>query len=249
MNIILNEKNYIEDVISNHKMSQKPTETISRVARYYCSEGYKFSEAVNKVEEFMLRCNPSVNITKWQNIIEHYVKNAKKYPLIDIDSIPVTQKELNVCEELNGKQRKRLMFTLICLAKFGNKINSKNNNWVNQEDKQIFKLANIKTSIKNQSFLLGDLKNKGLIKFSKKVDNINICVQCIDNEGASILNISDFRNLGYQYMKHCGEPYFECNSCGIVSPRMSLRQKYCKQCAEEIDRKKSLDRWKNSKTA
>lgn len=77
-----------------------------------------------------------------------------------------------------GKPMKRLLFTLICLAKYSDLVNSNNGGWVNRTDKEIFRLANVVTPIRRQSLMLNDLREFGYIRFSRKVDNVNINVQC-----------------------------------------------------------------------
>lgn len=59
------------------------------------------------------------------------------------------------------------------------------------------------------------------------------------------MRVSDFRNLGYQYMKYHGEPYFECTNCGITekikNPSSGRPPKYCPQCAAEIRTKQNVN--------
>ena len=124
-------------------------------------------------------------------------------------------------------------------------MNSKNGGWVNRTDKEIFKLANVVTPVKRQSLMLNDLREMGHIKFSRKVDNVNINVQCLDPGGAVALEIRDFRNLGYQYMRHCGEAYIECEQCGLVIKQRNNSQKYCPDCAIDVNRQRSIDRRKS----
>lgn len=245
MSIVLNERECAIEALQKCVLDTKPLETLGRVAKYYRSEGYKKAEIHTMLESFMLKCDPTINIVKWQDAIDRQIKDAEKFPLIEIDGIPITQKELDTCDALMGKQMKRLMFTLICLAKFYNAVSPKNNNWVNKPDKEIFKMANVVTPIKRQSLMLNDLREAGLIRFSRKVDNININVLCIDNSGETALVITDYRNLGYQYMRHCGEPYFECASCGIVIKRAGSNHKYCSDCAADIHRQRARDNFKN----
>jgi len=245
MSIVLNERECAIEALQRCALDSKPLETLGRVARYYRAEGYKKSEIHTMLESFMLKCDPTINIVKWQDAIDRQVKDTDKYPLIEIDGIPITQKELDICDALVGKQMKRLMFTLICLAKFCNMVSDKNNGWVNRPDKEIFKMANVVTPIKRQSLMLNDLREAGLIRFSRKVDNININVRCIDDEGEPVLVITDYRNLGYQYMRYCGEPYFECAACGVVIKRASNAQKYCPDCAVDINRQKTRENYKN----
>ena len=86
-----------------------------------------------------------------------------------------------------------------------------------------------------------NLNEAGLIKFSKKVDNTNVRV-CFVKPGDAAIRITDFRNLGYQYLKYHGEPYFECQNCGVTTrydnpdnKRSCSKQKYCRSCAAEIN--------------
>ncbi len=244
MNVVLDERAYVEDILDQCTLEPRPLETLGRIARYYASFNYKKSEIRRMLEAFMLKCDPNINIVKWQNTIDKLVRDASKYQLINIENVPITQRELDICNGLDGKQMRRLMFTLICLAKYGNMMNVDNDGWVNKQDKDIFKMANVVTSTKRQSLMLNDLRSLGLVRFSRKVDNININVRCIDNDGDAVLSITDFRNLGYQYQRYCGEPYFECCQCGLVIKRTSNVQKYCHDCAVEINRQKTCDAWR-----
>lgn len=244
INIVLNEREYAESAILNCALSSKPIETLNRVSRYYYFSGHKKSEIQGLLEEFLVKCDPDVNIVKWQNTIDRLVKDSDKYPLVELDHIKIYKSELDICNSLESKQLARLMFTLICLAKYSNAVNPANNNWVNRQDKDIFKLANITTTTRRQSLMFNNLRDRGYIKFSKKVDNLNINVCVIDNEPSEeYIKISDFRNLGNQYMKYIGGPYTECAYCGIVIKKNNNNQKYCKDCAVEVDRQKSLQRW------
>lgn len=244
MSIVLNEREYVEQVIKDHFLGPKPTETLSRVARYYYNiDNMKKAGVRMALEEFMLRCDPTINLVKWQDAIDRIVKGADKFPLIHIESVPVTGAEMDVCDSLNGVQLQRLMFALICLAKYSNLVSKKNGGWVNRQDKEIFRLANVVTSIKRQSLMLNDLRSAGLIRFSRRVDNININVLCLDSEGTPVLEVRDFRNLGYQYMRFHGQPYIECEQCGLVIRRRSNSQKYCHDCAVGVNRQNARERY------
>jgi hypothetical protein len=243
MSIILNEREFAENALEKCSLNKKPAETLYKIAKYYSHEGYKCAEIKVLLESFLLKCDPDISIVKWQDCIDRAARAASKYALVEIESVPITEAELKTCASLKGKQIQRILFTLICLAKLGNAINESNNNWVNKEDKEIFRLANVVTPVKRQSLMLNDLRSWGLVQFSKKVDNINIKITCIDDITTPVLQISDFRNIGYQYLRYCGEAYFECQSCGLTTRRNNNRQKYCPDCAIEINRQKTLDNW------
>ena len=194
----------------------------------------------------MLKCDPAINIVKWQAAIDRQVSNADKYELIDISGISITRAEIDKIQQIDGKLLQLLMFTMLCLAKYGNAVNPKNNNWVNKTDKEIFSLANISLTTKRQSLMINDLWTMQYIGFSRVVDNININVKIIDDSSPTVLYISDFRNLGNQYMRYCGEKYIECECCGKVVKENHGKQHYCNECAIEIDRQKSLERYYKS---
>lgn len=240
MNIVLNEREYVEQILQGHNTEAKPSEALMRLAKYFRNEKYKNNEIKAMLEGFILRCDPDANISNWDSMINQIVRSSEKHSLIEIDYIPITRSEMNICESLSGKQIQRLMFTLICLAKFYNSINEQGNGWVNRSDKEIFSMANVVTPIRRQSLMLNDLKEGGFISFSKKVDNINIRVDCLDSNSETVLRIVDYRNLGYQYMKYHGEPYFECSSCGLTVKKNANNQKYCSQCAARENIKRTV---------
>lgn len=241
-NVILNEKAYAEQAINSLTLGNSPIETLSRVARYYYSEGYKKKEISGLLEDFMLKCDPSTNIVKWQNIIDRLARASDKYELIDVPGVFITKSEMRSIKSIDGKLLQRLMFTMLCLSKYGNLVSELNNNWVNRDDKDIFGLANIKVTSQRQSLMINDLWKMNLIGFSRVVDNININVKIVDDESPVELFIGDFRNLGNQYMKYCGEKYIECQCCGKVVKKNNGKQKYCHDCAVEIDRAKARER-------
>lgn len=241
MSIVLNEREWAEGAISGRQLGKTPAETLSRVARYfYHIEGYGKQEVRRKLEEFMLQCDPRIILVKWSDLLDSIVRNVNKYPIVEVDGISITEAELSVIDALDGAQIKRLAFTLLCIAKYWNEIQSSNRNWVNTPDKDIMRMANIKTSIKRQSAMFYTLRQNGLIEFSKKVDNLNTRVKFVQQNSPVKLYINDFRSLGNQYLMHCGGPYMQCVQCGLTVKRGRNVQKYCPDCAAEMYLKQTL---------
>lgn len=241
MNIILNEKEFAESVLSSPASYELSPKTLGVLSKYYLSQGYRSNDIVDKLGETMLKNDPSFNAVKWHDYLESTVKYAKKTSLREIDGIPITQTEIDICKSLESKQKQRLLFALICFAKFSNATSGEIHNWINHEDKEVFKAANIITPIKRQSLMLNDLREAGFIKFGKRVDNTNICVLCVDVDGEPVLSINDFRNLGYQWGKYLGEPFIECEECGLTVKKTNNRIKYCSKCASIVNCQKTLE--------
>lgn len=247
MTIVLNEHEWAEEMIASGSLGKKPMETLRRVARYYIDDGASKQDAKKKLSSFIIKCDPSAAIPKWADAIDRAVVSAAKYEAIMIEDVSVSKGEIDVIDSLQGKQVRRLGFTLLCLAKYWNAVNKCTDGWVNSKDSDIMKMANIRTSTKRQSAMYYTLKEAGLIRFSKKVDNTNVQV-CFIEDGPAAIKITDFRNLGYQYLMYKGEPYFVCRNCGITSPienergRAGRRPKYCRECAAQISMRQHVNR-------
>lgn len=244
MSIVLNEYEWAERMIANHDIGKKPVETLNRVAKYYLATGYSKREVRAFLDTFLTLCDPMVSLPKWSDTLDRVAKNADKYPIIRMDGVNVAVNEMAAIEKLDGKQLRRLAFTLLCVAKYWDTISDRNDHWVNSPDKEIMQMANINTSIKRQSAMFAKLRAADMLKFSRKIDNLNVQVTFIE-DGETALHIQDFRNLGYQYLKYYGGSYFECESCGLTvkihERTRGRRQKYCPSCAVEVKMRQSVN--------
>lgn len=243
MAIVLRENEWAAEMIKSGKLGKKPSETLRRIARYYLDAGYSKCEARDFLDKFLLCCDSGYSLPKWSDALDTALRRALKYPAIDIDGVDVTYPELEKIATLDGKPLQRLAFTLLCLSKYWEQITPNHSTWVNEKDCDIMAMANVGASIKRQCALYSSLQKIGFITFSKRVDNTHVCVN-FKHDGEIALHITDFRNLGYQYLKYLGEPYFECENCGLVtkinSP-MGRRQKYCAECAVVVHMRQKVD--------
>lgn len=245
MSIVLNENDWAAKMIKSRSLGNKPYETLCRVAKYYAeNDGYSKSGVRDKIEEFLLLCEPSASITKWSHTLDIVVNRAFKYKSINIDCINITDKEMAKIDSLDSRQMKRLAFTLLCLAKYWDAVNPNGDHWVNSRDSEIMCMANISASVRRQSALYHELNQLGMIQFSKKIDNTNVRVLFME-EGVTVYTVYDFNNLGYQYQMYHGEPFFICENCGTTTkmknPNVGRRQKYCSDCAAEIMVKQNVN--------
>lgn len=238
MSIILDEYKWAERALQEHQLGRKPYETLARGAKYYTYRKFNRKELRRALEAFLLSCDPTASIVLWSDTLDHAMKAAAKYPIIILDGIEITKKEMETVDAIDGRQLKRLAFTLLCVSKYAHAVSSKNEYWVNTPDNEIMAMANINTSVKRQSQMFSQLRDFGLIRFSKRVDNLSVQVLFVDQDGEPVLHISDFRNLGYQYLKYHGEPFFVCTECGVTEkirdPAYLSRKKYCDDCAAKV---------------
>ena len=233
--IILNEKEYAEECLKNRIVNNKPFVTLSILAKYYyhCL-GYKKKKIMQLLMEYMDKYYPyySSNKLSWDDSIEKIAANAKKFTLFEIDGVWITKSELETIKKTHNKVLERLAFTMLCIAKLNNIKNPKNNGWVNTSAKEIFNIARISCSVTNRYERLNMLNQVGLLEFPKKNDNLSSRVTFIDNESEKILFISDFRELGYEYLKFNGGNFIRCQDCGILIRNNKARtKKYCSACS------------------
>lgn len=194
-------------------------------------------EVLEKIEDY-LRQFPFLVLPKWQRTIDKIVAKAKGKGLIEIEYVGITEKELAEIAKLRKESLKKLAFTLLCIAKYFNTIRPENNSWVNTPDKDVFRMADIRTlDCKRQQQLIRELYLLGLIGYSKVVDNVNLQVLFVDAETEPVLHIYQFDDLGYQYLEYVGDPSIvHCKCCGKLIKKASKRLDYCPDCAQDARR-------------
>lgn len=246
MNLVMDETEYAINAIQTHFLDKEKYNTINRVARYYRSQSKNNAEAIRKTEEYILRCDSYADLTALRPMVEVSVKQFKKRPLIKIDSIKITQAEMDKIAEVQFVQVRMVLFTMLCLAKYWNAVNELNNSWVNRTYREIFSLANIYGNEQRRVQIMQDIYGGGFCQYSQRMDSENSRVDFIDEDSPVVYEVHDMRNLGYQYRKAIGEPYIECAACGIVVRQTGHNQKYCCNCAPEENRRRTRHKKKKN---
>lgn len=237
---ILNEKKYIEEIL-NSKI--KPNELsfgyfMILIAKYYfkyCNDKNELCKLVkNKIIEFNLNNYQEYKYHKKILKICNDLYNKKiDYKFKELDYIPIYENEINLVNSLDNDRQKKIMFTLFILARYMNC-----GGWVNKKDSkglsEIFKLSNITLSSSKRGKLLNELYNKKYIYFGKQIDNLNIKVN-LDESGDIVYKLTDFKNIGNQYIGNFKKGYKQCKNCGkIIKRATNNNNKYCNNCAKNI---------------
>lgn len=244
--IILNETEWAAAAIGEKNLGKHPSDTMRMIARYYIDNGLSRSEVAERMVEFLQVCMPDVVVSKWKQMLTSAYKAAQKQPAVDIDSVVVTKGELAAINALpaNHIRQKRLAFTLLCLAKYWRARNAEYDNWVLTTETDTMEMANIRASMRERCKLFHDLNEAGLIRLPRKVDGKFVQVCFAEDDGEPALTITDFRNLGNQYMMYNGQPFFVCANCGAVTkidnPKSRKPQKYCHECAGKVQIRQNI---------
>ena len=272
MDIILNEVELAKDIIKRAEgeanpslVGKKPSYTLSLLARYMKQVEKKKDEVIFEyLDSFMSKHANGYNSVLWGNKIQSCIKRAKKNKLNQIDYIGITQNELDIIAQLKNEKQERLVFTMLCYAKYYNAINEMNNNWINVSLTDLFKSARVysEKGVSNR-LMINDIKDKFDVQVidekTKKVKNkkwmelallvssTNIKLNFIDEESDKYaIEISDFRELGYEYLLYKGASYGRCKTCGILFKKTGNKSMYCSTCRKESELL-SKRKWKNKK--
>lgn len=240
MPVVLNETKQAEYIIEKGEVGTKPTSTLFLLGKYYRQkENLDKEQTVNKLNEFMVANYKNYNPALWEDVIEDITKKANKYPLREINSIRITQSELDKIAELHNVKYEKLLFTMLCYAKLYNTISENNNGWVNTDIQELYRISRVTVKYRKDKFLfLNDIENTGLISFSNKNDNLNLKINFFDMYGESVLDIDDFRELGYEYLNYIGEGKFiRCFECNRLIRKTNNKCLYCNDCAKLIQNK------------
>lgn len=239
MRIILNEKEYAERCLREKTVGDNAWQTAQILAKYYYYElGYRKARIQKTLNEFLLENYSSYRKgrLRWEENIEWLASHAGKHELYQQRFVPITQKEYDtICNCGLSKQHQQVLFSFLCLAKLGNIRNPRNNGWVEYtvyKTKDVFKMAHVSVSEVKQDFMINDLFIRNLVELPKKNDNLSVRVTFCDNDGECALAVTDFRDLGYFYLKQIGENIIACQRCGILlRGNKAGTKKYCKDCA------------------
>lgn len=232
--IILDEKKYAEKCLKNGLMDLKPYYVLCLLAKYYYHYGYRKKKITSLLLDYLSKYYPryEFNEFSWKESIDKIARNVGKHKLYEISGVKITKSEMETIQNIHNKVLERLAFTMLCLAKFYNLKNPKNNGWVNTDSKEIYKYARISCKAIEREIKIGKLRNIGLIELPKKNGNLNCRVTFINDDDDEELFISDFRELGYEYLLYKGGNFIRCAECGILTRgNKSGNKKYCKDCA------------------
>lgn len=232
--IILNERLYSEDCLKYGLIERNPYRTLAILAKYYYHVlGYRRKKIAESLSIYAEKNCPDYRVdrAKIDEYIDVVSRNAGKQPLYEIDGIKITKTEFDRIATLDTNALKRLAFTYLCLAKLGMARNPSKNGWVSDKISDIFDLAHISASIDKQDEMISKLYQCGMLEFAKRNDNLSCRVTFIDDASSEQLFVTDFRELGYEYLKYIGENYARCAECGILFKKTNNNMRYCRACA------------------
>ena len=231
MDIFLNEIAEAERIIGSKDLGVKPSQSLFLLAKYYrYVMKYKKSKIITALTDFIKSTGINYRPSDWEKSVERQVDRTRNNPPINIEYIGITQKELEDIARLKSPPVERIAFTALCLAKYRNILNARNNNWVCASHKMLFSLSSVNKTKYEKEMMIHKLVKAGMLQPAFAVGNTNLKVKFIDDNSPIVLKITDMRELGKEYMLYRGKKYARCENCGRLFYKRSNSQLYCKNC-------------------
>lgn len=224
MELILNEHAFAQQAIACGTVGKKPAQTLGCISRYLCYEGYEKPQIEETLHRFMRENYANYHAVQWSAAIEHISSRADRRPLLQANQIEITQEELASIRALASQPLERLCFTLLCLAKYAQLINPANDGWVTQKWSAIFRMAHVQAGKERQAAMLHTLREKGLIAFSRGVDNLHIHVLFFRPASQTAARSMTFGSLGFSISRCKGNGSSAVHAAGnSLSPKQTIK--------------------------
>lgn len=239
INFKFNDKTDIErKIFANYVNQENPEETIRDLARYnHHVMGMKKEDNYDAILNYMTRNCVDFYEEKYFKIIYRNIASAKKYKFRNIESVIITQSEIDRIASLNDIRKEKIAFVLLATAKYYNSVSADNNNRMYISMSDLFKLARVAIPSKERAKYLYFAYEEGiLIEHTFVGTNLKIVGFVDDNSEATMtLGEDDYKELAYTYLNYKNGGYKHCKGCGRLFKmhKGAPGRLYCKECGQK----------------
>jgi len=239
--IIFDEKKYAENLIKNGYKNEKYIVMDNIIlVKYWKSIGLSENEVKNKLRIFMVKFQELFN----DNIIKYKLNSAMKvgmkYDLLTDVCVGITSKEIEQIQILETIELQRMMFILLVVWRFKGspkRFRISNTDLMNLSGVKVNGNTfwdNVHGITKSCLLSMVEYRNKSYYQIN------------IEENWDIVLYIDKFDNVIDYYMSII-EPdkYIFCNKCGVPFLPTNNFQKYCRNCAKEVERENHNNRQKS----
>lgn len=225
--LILNEKKEAERILKDINSTEcKISQVLNLIIRYNVNEKkMNKKDAVSSAIDYAKTCYAGFSSNEWSSYLNKISESASKKPLRDIESIPITQAEVDCIKKLDNKKLCKLAFACLVISKMNFIVYG--HNWINISNQELFKLANLNYHGGYINMTLHELYSSEYIKFAKRIDNKSFTYEKIDESGEPVWYVRYIDDLGYWWEYINGSKYSICEECGRLYVPRSPNQKYC----------------------
>ncbi|MFR3182489.1 MAG: hypothetical protein ACLTPN_02590 [Clostridia bacterium] len=239
MPIIFDEIKHAKEVIEHGTQTVRNKNfELQLVANYLRKEGYSDIDIEEELHRISKKYFKDYNRIKMYNSIDKKVKKSKKAIPKIAYPVKIYQEEIDIILSEDSIKCQKLMFVYLVLAKYYMSNVHSDKYYVGCKDNDIFKLCDMYVRKQEKLDLMHYLTKKGYITPTLSMSSI---VNYVKEDGEVVLEIIPDQNMIYYFEKEYLDGIFiNCEICGKLVKKTNNRIKYCKKCAQEVNKTKTL---------
>lgn len=236
--MILNEEKYAKDILMGQRNDVKSIrQKIDLIARYNHHVLHKNSDdSYSSIIKWLEKHHDIFSEHSYSNIISDCIKKAVKKPFYNVDSVKITQKEMNIIAEQNNLRYEKILFVLLCMAKVQRDSYGFDNGLISYNITELFKTARVSVPVDEREHILHEFLKLELIGLPMKNDTKCLFVKFVDDTEDDVvleLNEQDCGELAYAYLKYTEKGKItRCSKCGKLIKKSQKFGDMCKGCQE-----------------
>ena len=239
--LILNEEQYAKSIFDGQNTDVKSIMAKIRYITRYCVHTLHLNseDTYSLAVEWLKKHHDNFDESCYSKVLSDAIKKAEKYPFYHVDSIKITQSELDIISSLDSLRAEKVLFVLLCMAKQQSVSNGFTNGRVKYSITELCKMARISVPSEDREYILYDIVQRGLLGYPKKNNTQCLIVNFINeaDEPALTLDEVDCQELAYAYLswKNDGKGYTKCQRCRrMIKQSKTKPRKYCEECAKVV---------------
>ena len=239
--LILNEEKYAKAVYDGTNQDIKSImEKIRYVTRYFLhTVGKNDEDNYTYTVKWLKNHHENFDESNYSNLISDAIKKAHKYPFYNIESIKITQSELDIVASLDDLRAEKILFVLLCMAKQQSVSNGFTNGLVKYSLSNLCKMARISVPADDREYILYNIVQKGCLGYPKKNNTQCLIVNFINESSDVVLELNEIhcQELAYEYLmwKNGGQGYARCEFCDkVIKQYKSHPKRFCRECLEIV---------------
>ncbi|MGD6876791.1 hypothetical protein [Bacillus infantis] len=263
------ELDHAKQILTNGFTSKYIGSELKILAKFYKSQGYEAEKIKELLHTFCEKKLKGYNKAIHYKIINGAVSygNNEKNKLIQIDSIGISETELNTIDNLDlPHEFKRVVFTMLVMNKLSKEYIIQRDGKLKSSEyyfgghknyRELVSLSKITfnkkkaSSVKNIHDLIHLLNDKGIVEITSNGNVRLLFMYEIRENNSNTFIVDNYQYIGHYFDRIKGENNVkECEHCNVPT-KLYNTQKFCKECSENIrtekNREKALKYYHKSK--
>jgi hypothetical protein len=234
-----NEISYAKKMLDSGFLTNKRMYELNILAKYFFHLGFKPKKVEEEIIEFCNKNFEDFNEARYFDKIQSILNNAKKVPIIEVGTIPITKKEMEFIASIKEPFKfSNVLFCLLVMKKIRDKLGHQP--YLNCKYTKFTKMCGLSST--NVIYpIIRRLEHLGFVRVCRN-SNLEILFNVDCSNSPTVIEVNDFDNIYAYYHNYLGKGrYVECSSCGKMVRVKGKWRKYCNECARKIKIRQTIE--------